>query len=56
MLESIERHYQAATVKSVALGAVGFLPYLTGFVVGFVIRSVLWLISAIVAGYEHGRG
>jgi len=43
-------------IKTAILTAVSLPPFLAGYLVGFAMRSALWLIAAIVAGYETGRG
>lgn len=56
MIDSIRRQAADLTFKDVLLWPVSLPPFLLGWLVGFGVRAVLWLVAATVAGYTTGRG
>lgn len=56
MIERIEVEIQQLNFRVAILTVISALPYVLGWLVGFVMRGVLWLVAAIVAGYKSGRG
>lgn len=44
------------TIQTAILTIVSLPPFLAGWVAGFMVRSALWFVAAVLAGYEMGRG
>lgn len=56
MIESIIQREREISVQQITLIAVSLLPWLIGWLIGFMMRAVAWTISCIQAGYDNGRG
>ncbi len=48
---------QAETIKAgdIIVVIVSVVPFAAGWLVGFSVRAVTWIIAAVVAGYKAGR-
>lgn len=54
MIDSIRQ--QPISLRDAILLPVSLPPFLLGWLAGFGVRSVLWLVKAVVVGYRTGRG
>jgi len=56
VLEAIRAEFGRLSLRGAALAAVSVVPFVAGWVAGFVVSAALWLAAAVVAGYKAGRG
>ena len=56
MIEAIKAEMGNLSLGRLGLVAVSLLPFLLGWLVGFVVRAFLWIVAAVVAGFKAGRG
>lgn len=43
-------------MKQAVLTLLAFLPFTIGWVAGIVVTVVLWIVAAVVVGYQTARG
>ena len=56
MIYEIRTELARIDLAAVGLWLLCALPYALGWLVGFLVRCVLWMVAAVVAGYKTGKG
>lgn len=56
MIDKIRSEFDRLNFADIVLTVLALIPYALGWLAGAIVRLVLWLIAAIVAGYRAGRG
>lgn len=56
MLQRISAQAKTARIDSVFEWLVAILPYLLGWILGFFVRTLIWIWASFVVGFRNGRG
>lgn len=56
MLQRIRAELAGIDLGEWVLTLLALIPYALGWLVGVIVRLVLWMVAAIVAGYKAGKG
>lgn len=56
MIDKVRSEFDRLNLADMALMLLALIPYALGWLAGAIVRLVLWLVAAIVAGYKAGKG
>ena len=56
MIEQIKAQAKQIKAGDIIVVIVSVVPFVAGWIVGFAVRAVTWVLAAVVAGYKAGRG